>query len=188
MDYFTNAGLFLLDVLFGLYIYAVLLRFLLQQVRADFYNPVAHFLVVVTNPALKPLRRVIPGLYGIDLASIVLLLLLEFAFQSLLVALLNQPWLPGFILVRGVFHLLLSTLNVYLFGILIVVILSWINPYPNAVSQLLGRLTEPVLRPVRRWIPPFSGIDLSPMVAMLAIVLMQMAVPYLERGVLGVLH
>jgi len=184
MDYFTNAGLFLLDVIFGLYIYAVLLRFLLQQVRADFYNPIAHFLVVITNPPLKPLRRVIPGLYGLDLASIVLLLLLEFVFQSLLINLFGQPWSVGLILVKSVFHLVLSTLNVYLFGILVLVILSWINPYPNAVSQLLGRLTDPVLRPARRWIPPFSGIDLSPMAVMVVIVLVQMAVPYLERGVL----
>jgi len=185
MSYFTNAGLFLLDVVFGLYIYAVLLRFMLQQVRADFYNPIAHFLVVITNPPLKPLRRVIPGLYGMDLASIVLLIALELVFQSLLTALLSQPWSLGDILVKSIFHLILSTLNVYLFGILIVVILSWINPYPNAVSQLLGRLTEPVLRPARRFLPPFSGIDLSPMAAMLVIVLAQMAVPDLERGVLN---
>jgi len=184
MGYFANAGLFLLNVFFGLYIYAVLLRFLLQLVRADFYNPIAHFLVVITNPPLKPLRRVIPGLYGIDLASVVLLLLLELVFQSLLGALFAQPWQFGIILVKSVFHLILCTLNVYLFGILILVILSWINPYPNAVSQLIGRLADPLLRPARRWIPSFSGIDLSPMAVMVVIVLVQMAVPYVEHGVL----
>lgn len=184
MSYFTNAGLFLLDVIFGLYIYAVLLRFLLQQVRADFSNPIAHFLVVITNPPLKPLRRVIPGFFGIDVASIVLLLILEFVFQSLLASLFSQPWLPGIIVVKSVFHLVLCTLNIYLFGILILVILSWINPYPNAVSQLIGRLADPLLRPARRRIPAFSGIDLSPMAVMVVLVLVQMAVPYLERSVL----
>jgi YggT family protein len=182
MGYFSNAGLFLLNVIFGLYIFAVLLRFLLQLVRADFYNPIAQFLVVVTNPPLKPLRRAIPGLYGVDFASLVLLLLLELVFQTLLAMLLNQPVTVATLLVRGVFDLLHSTLNVFLYGILIMVILSWISPYPNALSQLLVRLTEPLLRPVRQTIPSFSGIDLSPMIVMVGIALVQMALPYLERG------
>ncbi len=188
MDYFTNAGLFLLNVIFGLYIFAVLLRFLLQLVRADFYNPIAQFLVVITNPPLKPLRRVIPGMYGIDFASVVLLLLLELVFQTLLASLLNQPLTVATLLVKGVFDLLHSILNIYLFGILIMVVLSWINPYPNPVSQLLGRLTEPLLRPARRKIPPFSGIDLSPMLVIVALVLVQMALPYLERGTLDLVR
>ncbi len=188
MGYFANAGLFLLNVIFGLYIFAVLLRFLLQLVRADFYNPIAQFLVTITNPPLKPLRRAIPGLYGIDLASVVLLVLLELIFQTLLATLLDQPMTPATLVVKGVFDLLHNTLNIYLFGILIMVILSWVNPYPNALSQLLGRLTGPVLRPVRRTIPPFSGIDLSPMVVLVVIALVQMALPYLERGVLDLLR
>ncbi len=188
MGYFTNAGLFLLNVIFGLYIFAVLLRFLLQLVRADFYNPIAQFLVAITNPPLKPLRRVIPGMYGIDVASLVLLLLLELVFHALLATLLDQPLTPVILLVKGIFDLLHSTLNVFLFGILIMVILSWINPYPNPLSQLLGRLTEPLLRPARRTIPPFSGIDLSPMLVVLVLVLVQMALPYLERGTLELLR
>ena len=188
MGYFANAGLFLLNVIFGLYIFAALLRFLLQLVRADFYNPIAQFLVAITNPPLKPLRRLIPGLYGIDFASVVLLLLLELFFQTLLASLLHQPITIASLIVKGVFDLLNTTLNIYLFGILIMVILSWINPYPNPVSQLLGRLTEPLLRPARQAIPSFSGIDLSPMLVMVGIVLVQMALPYLERGTLDLLR
>ncbi|MBS1236632.1 MAG: rane protein, partial [Proteobacteria bacterium] len=104
----------------------------------------------------------IPGIYGIDFASVVLLVLLELVFQTLLAMLLNQPETVATLLVRGIFDLLHSTLNIYLFGILIMVILSWINPYPNPLSQLLGRLTEPLLRPARQLSPSFSGIDLSP--------------------------
>ena len=188
MGYFTNAGLFLLNVVFGLYIFAVLLRFLLQLVRADFYNPIAQFLVAITNPPLKPLRRLIPGMFGIDFASVVLLVLLELVFQTLLATLLNQPVTIVTLLVKGVFDLLHSTLSIYLFGILIMVVLSWINPHPNPLSQLLGRLTEPLLRPARQTIPSFSGIDLSPMLVMVAIALVQMALPYLERGTLDLLH
>lgn len=180
--YFTDAGVFLADTLLTLYLLAVLLRFLLQLVRADFYNPIAHFLVVVTNPPLKPLRRVIPGLYGVDMASVVLLLLVELVYQLLLGALLGQTLTVGALLVRSVFHLLNLLLNVYLFSILIVVVLSWLSPYPNALSQLLGRLTNPLLRPARRWLPPLGGLDLSPMLVMIAIVLVQMALPYLQRA------
>lgn len=188
MGYFSNAGLFLLNVIFGLYIFAVLLRFLLQLVRADFYNPIAQFLVTITNPPLKPLRRIVPGIYGIDLASLVLLLVLELVFQALLASLLSQPITVTLLLIRGIFDLLHSTLNIFLFGILIMVILSWINPYPNALSQLLGRLTEPLLRPARRLIPSFSGIDLSPMLVILILVLVQMALPYIERDTLSLLR
>jgi YggT family protein len=188
MGYFANAGLFLLNVIFGLYIFAVLLRFLLQVVRADFYNPIAQFLVAITNPPLKPLRRLIPGMYGIDVASLVLLLLLELIFQTLLASLLNQPLTVVALVVHSIFDLLHSSLSIYLYSILIIVILSWINPYPNPLSQLLGRLTEPLLRPARQTIPAFSGIDLSPMLVMVAIVLAQMALPYLERGTLDILR
>jgi YggT family protein len=180
--YFTDAGAFLIETLFGLYILAVLLRFLLQLVRADFYNPIAQFLVVLTNPPLKPLRRLIPGLYGIDFASVALLLLLELLYQWLLTLLLGQALPAGVLLVKGVFHLLNLVLSVYLFSILIVVVLSWINPYPNALSQMLGRLTGPLLRPARRWLPPLGGLDLSPMLVMIGIVLVQMALPYLQRA------
>ena len=144
--------------------------------------------MAITNPPLKPLRRVIPGLYGIDFASVVLLLLLELVFQTLLATLLHQPVTVATLLVKGVFDLLHSTLSIYLFGILIMVLLSWINPYPNPLSQLLGRLSEPLLRPARRTIPPFSGIDLSPMLVMVGIALAQMALPYLERGTLDLLR
>ncbi len=185
--YFTDAGVFLADTLLTLYLLAVLLRFLLQGVRADFFNPIAHFLVVVTNPPLKPLRRLIPGLYGIDLASVVLLLLIEIIYQLVLGSLLGQSLASGALLVRGIFHLINLLLNVYLFSILIVVVLSWVSPYPNALGQLLGRLTGPLLRPARRWLPPLGGLDLSPMLVMIAIVLVQMALPYLRHAALELL-
>jgi YggT family protein len=174
--YFTDAGLFLIKTLFGLYILAVLLRFLLQLARADFYNPLAKFLVTLTNPPLKPLRRIIPGLYGIDLASIVLLLLLEIIQYAMLAALRGLPIDLVMLAASSVFDLLETTLQVYFFAILLRVILSWLNPYPNAASQLLTRLTEPVLRRARQLVPPISGLDLSPMVAGVVIVLLQMLV------------
>lgn len=188
MGYFATAGHFLLSTLFGLLIYAVLLRFLLQQVRADFYNPVAQFLVTVTNPLLKPLRRIIPGLFGIDLASLVLLVLLELVLQSLLALLSNLPLSTTFLLVKSAYALLNSVLVLYLIAILVVVILSWVNPYPNALSHLFSRLTAPLLRPARQLLPSNAGIDFSPMLVTLVLILLQMAVPYLERATFEFLY
>ena len=176
MGYFSNAALFLVETFFGLYIFAVLLRFLLQRVRADFHNPIAQFLVAITNPPLKPLRRVIPGLFGIDLASVLLLLILEAVRAALIYFLAGQAFHPGAIVLSGVVDLLRATSNLFLFAILIRVILSWVNPYPNAATQLLARLTDPLLRPAQRMIPPFSGVDLSPMLVMIGLVLMQMLI------------
>lgn len=176
MGYFSNAALFLVETFFGLYIFAVLLRFLLQRVRADFHNPVAQFLVAITNPPLKPLRRVVPGLFGIDLASVLLLLILEALRATLIYILAGQGLNPTAIILSSIVDLLRATINLFLFAILIRVILSWVNPYPNAATQLLARLTDPLLRPAQRVIPPFSGVDLSPMLVMIGLVLMQMLI------------
>ncbi len=173
MGYFSNAGAFLIQTLFGLYILLIMLRFLLQWARADFYNPLSQFIVKVTNLPLLPLRRIIPGFGGIDSAALVLMLLLKYA-ELLLLSLLPGHSLPN-LLGLGLLtlvELLSLTLNVFLFGIFIQAILSWIgNAGYNPVASLLHQLTAPVLRPFRNIIPPVSGMDLSPMAAIIAIYL-----------------
>jgi YggT family protein len=173
-NYAGNAGVFLIQTLFGLYLVAVMLRFLLQMTRADFYNPVSQFLVKVTNPPLIPLRRVIPGLIGIDMAAVVLLLVIQ-AVELVLVGLVQgfSLGIPG-LLVLTVAELLNLLLNIYFFTILIQVILSWVNPggYNPAIA-LLYSLNEPILSRARRMIPPISGFDLSPIVVFIGIQLIK---------------
>ncbi|MEW6353402.1 MAG: YggT family protein [Pseudomonadota bacterium] len=167
---FGNAGAFLIQAVFGLYILAVLLRLLLQWTRANFYNPISQFLVKVTNPALVPLRRIIPGLWGIDFASVVLLLILQ-ALELALVALLfgQIPHISGLV-VLAVAKLVGLVLNVFFFSILLQVILSWVRPGDhNPLSDLLYSLNEPLLAPARRLLPPISGFDLSPILVMIGI-------------------
>lgn len=174
-SYVTNPVEFLVSTLFSLYILAIMLRFLLALVRADFYNPVSQFLVKVTNPLLVPLRRIIPASGKVDSSSLVLMLLLQIA-SLLLVALLRGAQLSlTSILVLSLAELLSLTLNIFLFAILIQVIVSWVNPgtYNPAVS-LLYSITEPVLRPCRRLLPPISGMDLSPIIALIGIQLAKM--------------
>lgn len=174
-NYITNPVEFLINTLFSLYILAVLLRFLLALVRADFYNPVSQFLVKVTNPVLIPLRRIIPSAGKVDTSSLLLMLVLQLAALTLIALLRGSEIALGTLLILSLAELLGLLLNVFLFAILIQVIMSWISPgaYNPAVA-LLYSITEPVLRPCRRLIPPFSGIDLSPLVALIAIQLAKM--------------
>ena len=169
-SYLTQPAVFLVQVLFGLYAALVVLRFLLQLVRADFYNPLSQFIVRATKPLLNPLRRVIPGVSGMDIAAFVLTLeqlailgLAGVGLQPLAAALLAIPELISLII------------NIFLFAILIQVVISWINPgsYNPAIS-LIHSLTEPMLGSVRRRMPAMGGLDLSPMVVMVGLVVLEM--------------
>ncbi len=165
----------LVQVAFGFYILAVLLRLLLQLVRADFYNPVSQFIVALTNPPLRPLRRVVPGLFGIDLASVVLLVVLQALELYLLLEISGYPIdLPGLLLL-AVVELVRLTINVFFFAVIIRVLMSWFLPFGmrhHPVGGLLVSLTEPLMAPARRWLPPIGGFDLSPI---LVLVLLQIA-------------
>ncbi|MFB3088961.1 MAG: YggT family protein [Acidiferrobacterales bacterium] len=161
---FGQAAVFLIDTLFWLYILAVLLRFLFQLVRADFYNPFSQALVAITNPTLLPLRRMIPGLYGIDYAALVLVLVLQVVKNVLLGLIVGQWYNLLGLIVYSAAELLQMTVYLFIFLIFIRVLLSWVAPYGghNPVTGLLFSVTEPLMRPARRLIPPLSGLDLSP--------------------------
>ena len=168
--YFSNAAVFLIQTVFGIYMLAVLLRLLLQIVRADFYNPFSQFLVKITNPVLVPLRRVIPGLFGVDLASVLLLLALQMAELALIGLINHHGWQLSGLLLLAVADLIALLLNVFLFSILIQVILSWVRPGEyNPLSALLYSLNEPLLAPARRMLPPMAGLDLSPIIVLVAL-------------------
>jgi len=167
-SYFGDAGIFLIQTLFGLYAMALLLRFLLQWVRANFYNPLVQFLVKLTNPPLLPLRRFIPGLFGLDIAALVLVLLLKLVEWSLVYSVLGQSTSVAGLLIIAVADVLNLLLNIWFWSILIRAVMSWFNPDPRQpIVTLIVQLTEPILRPARQLIPPFSGLDLSPLLVLL---------------------
>jgi YggT family protein len=175
-----NPLLFLIETLFDLYIIVLMLRFILQQVRADFYNPISQFIVKATAPVLNPARKIIPGIGGIDLATIIVVVLF-IAVKIFIIALLAgySPTLPALIL-TGIRDFISLALNIFIFAIVIQAILSWINPDPyNPVSGLLFSITRPVLEPFRRIIKPVGGLDLSPLFALIALMFVQRLVVYL---------
>lgn len=170
MNNSANAFSYLVGTLLDLYITAIMLRLLLQWVRADFYNPVCQFLVKVTNPVLIPLRRVIPAIGRLDTAAVVLMLVLELLSVWIVSRIAASPLnLPG-MAVFSVTKLLSTLLVTYFFLIIANVILSWVaSGARHPVIPLVYQLTEPVLRPFRRLIPPIAGIDLSPVFALIGI-------------------
>ena len=170
--YLSDAALFLVDMILGIYILLVLLRFLLQLARADFYNPISQFIFRATNPPLVRLRRFIPRLLGIDLAALALLIAMEALRISLTALLLGHN--PKF---AGVIFLSLGELAklaayTVIFSILIRALLSWFsNGLQHPITRLLGSFTDPILHPVRRILPVTGGIDLSPPVVFIAMML-----------------
>lgn len=171
-NYFGDALVFLVQTLFGIYLLAVMLRLLLQWARADFYNPLSQFLVKITDPPLLPLRRLIPGLWGIDFAAVVLLLALQLLELAILAGIAEQNVALGGLLLLSLAKLVQLVVNVFFFSILIQVILSWVRPgEQNTFSTLIYQLNEPLLAPARRLIPPISGFDLSPI---LVVILLQL--------------
>ena len=174
---FASATLFLVNTLCSLYAMVVLMRFLLQLVRADFYNPLSQFVVRATNPLLRPLRRVIPGAFGIDFAALVLVYLVALVTIALLAAIagasLPLPMLLGYALLKVVVLLI----QLYFFTILVQVILSWVNPGWSPVAALLHSINDPLLRPFRRILPSLGGIDLSPLFAVILLQFLTFLVP-----------
>ena len=166
----ATAFSYLVSTLISLYVTAIMLRLLLQWVRADFYNPVCQFLVKVTNPVLVPLRRVIPSIGRLDTASVVLMLVLESVgvwFMSLFAPL---SWGVPEIILFAVVSLVAMLLWTYFILIIAEVILSWVGQhFRHPIVPLIYQLTGPVLRPIRRIIPPIAGIDLSPLFALVVI-------------------
>lgn len=165
----NSALSFLLETLLGLFIIALLLRFYLQLTRAPFQNPVSQALISFTNFFVKPLRRIIPGWGGMDIATLLLAYSCELLLQFGLLWLSDFPisvagdgiWaaLPGLALVA----ILKITIYIFLYAVFLQAILSWVNPY-TPISTALDALTRPVLRPLRKLMPATSGFDLTPIV------------------------
>ena len=172
-----GALIYLLDFAFSAYIFIVLTRFVLQLARADFYNPISQFVLKATNPLLKPLRRVVPGYGGLDVASLVLVVVL-IILKAITILSIRVGGFPsgigGQLILYSLRELAAVILNYIFWAVLLRVILSWVAPDPyNPVVRIVVQITEPVMAPVRKLLPPMGGFDLSPLVVLLGIQLLQ---------------
>lgn len=162
----------LINTLGGLYLTAVILRFLLQIARADFYNPISQALVRITNPVIKPLRRIIPGFFGIDIASLVLAVVIKLVMIITLFALQTGSLNFNFaiVLLVALLSVFVTMFNIYFVAMIATIIISWVaaGSYHPAVV-LIHQIAEPIMAPFRRLLPPMGGIDFSPMIAFLAL-------------------
>ena len=178
MNGLNTAAIYVLQTLGSLYLLIVLLRFVLQLVRADFYNPLSQFAVKATQPLLKPLRRIIPGFGGLDLASLLLAILVQLVIMALTLLLAyGTTGNPLQLLVWAVIGVTSLFLKIFFFAVIISVILSWVAPGSyNPGAQLVNQICEPLLAPLRKLLPNLGGLDISPIFAFIAINLVDMLV------------
>jgi YggT family protein len=174
----NTAAVYVLQTLGSLYLLIVLLRFVLQLVRANFYNPLCQFAVKATQPLLKPLRRVIPSLFGLDMSSLVLAILVQLALMALTL-LLTYGTMGNFLqlLVWALIGVTALFLKIFFFALIISVILSWVAPGShNPGAELVNQICEPALAPFRKILPNLGGLDISPILAFMVLKLLDMLV------------
>jgi len=184
MGAFSEISGYLIQTFLSIYLVAMLLRFLLQVVKADFYNPISQFLVKITNPLVIPLRKIIPGYGGLDLASLLLALVLQ-AGGIVAILLLNGLEAPSplQLLIWASLGIVGLLVNIYFFALLAMIILSWVAPGSNNPAiYLLYQITEPVMAPVRKMLPPMGGLDFSPILVFILINVIQIALRHMAAG------
>ncbi len=185
MGYFLQFANLVVQIVFGILIFFVLARFILQLVHADFYNPISQMFVKVTNPMLKPLRSFIPGFFGLDFAAIVLLLILQ-CTELILTHLIGGYGLHGPIMftVEAIGLLIQHAAQLYMISIIVIVIMSWVNPgaFQHPLAQIAMQITNPLMQPLRKLLPTQAGIDFTPILALIIIfaVMFLVAAPLID--------
>ncbi len=166
----AGAIIYLVSTITDLYVAAILLRLLLQWVKADFYNPLSQLLVKVTNPVLVPARRIIPSIGPLDTASVVVMFLLELLQLTIISQISQSEFGLAFLLVFAVKKLVFTLLMTYFVLIIAKVIISWIaSQSRHPIIPLIYQLTDPVLKPFSKLLPPMGGFDLSPLFALITL-------------------
>lgn len=176
-NYVTDPLVFLIDTLCSLYILAVMLRFLLQWTQADFYNPISQFLVKITHPPLRIIRRFVPSVGRIDSSTLLLALVLQILANFAILAVKGVSISILALVILSFTDLLKMVLDIFVYAIFAGAILSWFAPggYGGA-SSLLYNLTDPLLNVCRRVMPDLGGIDLSPLAALVLLQLAKMMI------------
>ena len=184
MNAINEISTYLVQTVIGIYLLIMIMRFVLQLVLADFYNPISQFLVRATNPIVVPLRRILPARGRFDPASLLLAVVLQL-IGIVLIFLMNSAPLPGIsqLLAWAVVGVIGLLVKIYFFALLAMIILSWIAPgTSNPAAYLLYQITEPVMAPFRRVLPSMGGLDFSPILVFILINVVQIALRNIASG------
>jgi len=171
----NNPLVFIVDTVFDVICFLFLARLVLQASRADFYNPISQGIVKATDPILKPMRMLIPGYRNLDFSAFLAAWLVKVLSHTLAIGIQSQfmpgiPYLIGF----GLYDVLRDLLTVYWFALIVVIVLSFLSPGSyHPAAALLAQVTEPILAPARRLIPPLGGLDFSPILVFMVLYLVR---------------
>ena len=172
-----NALLYLVSTLFELYLWVLLLRIILQWVRADFYNPFSQLVWRLTQPVVRWLQF-IPRWRTLDGAALTVTFLIAVIYVEAIIWVLSQRAYVSQVILFALLKLIVLTLNLYTFTLFVQAILSWVGPgVSNPAGSVLWSVNEPILRPVRRVLPPMAGLDLSPLAVILLLQVLNRLVP-----------
>jgi YggT family protein len=169
--------IFIVDTVSRLYIAMFVLRFIFQWVRGSYHTAFGQIVLRVTAPLVVPVRRLLPSVRGVDVATLVIAIALEAAATLVLYAIATIPFRVDWLLGSIVLRLASLTLGIYCLAILLYVLLSWIVQGYHPVFNSLGTLIDPLLRPARRIIPPVAGLDLTPMIVTILLYALILALP-----------
>jgi YggT family protein len=165
-----RAIIYIIDTIASLFTLILLLRFWLPWVGADFRNPMSQGILQATSPLINPLRRIIPSIGRIDTATVLVAFLIQAIAISLVLLIAGAPITAKFVIVGAIFELVHLSLLMFTFAIIIRIVLSWIAPGThNPATALIANMTDPILRPLRRYLPPIGGFDVSPLFAIIVL-------------------
>ncbi|CAM3647243.1 hypothetical protein CCOS865_05285 [Pseudomonas reidholzensis] len=174
MNALSGAAIFVVQTLVSLYLVIVLLRFVLQLVKADFYNPLSQFAVRATQPLLKPIRRIVPSIAGLDTSSLLLAIVIQALLMAFVMLFVNLGYTPLQLIIWAIIGITSLFLKIFWVAMIVMVIVSWVAPNShNPAAELAYQISEPVLAPFRKLVPNLGGMDISPIFAFLAIQVIQ---------------
>ena len=178
-------GIFLVDTVVTFFVFLLLARFMFQWLRVPFRNPAGDFVLAATSWLVLPARRVVPGLAGLDLATLVLAWLLQaFGLWAEAAIAGAQPGVLALAAVAAV-DLLRDGLYIMIFAVIVQAVLSWVNPY-TPVGPAFDALTRPLLRPLRRYVPPIGNVDLTPLILLVLLEVVLIPVAHLRLAAAGI--
>ena len=176
---FTQIGVFLVDTVASFFVFMLLARFHFQWLRVPFRNPVGEFVLATTNWLVVPVRRFVPGLAGLDLATLILAWLVQALGLWAQAAIVGAEPGAGTIAAIALVDLLRYSLYILVFAVIVQAVLSWVNPY-TPLAPAFDTITRPFLRPLHRFVPPVGNVDLTPLVLLVVLYVILIVVNHLH--------